>query len=138
MYRLYETTTISDGSVRSLTAPLRSRVTSDGGLILVRELDERLRFGELIEQHWTDSHRGKSTQLALADRLRQSIYSRLAGYEDVNDPERLLQEPEDRSANRGLSSYDVRHRFVANWVYEPAWRASGSRGLRRSDGVEVR
>ena len=28
-----------------------SRVTSDGGLVLVRELDERLGFGELIEQH---------------------------------------------------------------------------------------
>ncbi len=27
-----------------------SRVTSDGGLILVRELDERRGFGELIEQ----------------------------------------------------------------------------------------
>jgi hypothetical protein len=27
-----------------------SRATSDGGLILVRELDERLGFGELIEQ----------------------------------------------------------------------------------------
>ena len=27
-----------------------SRVTSDGGLILVRELDERLGFGELITQ----------------------------------------------------------------------------------------
>ena len=39
-----------------------SRVTSDGGLILVRELDERLGFGELIEQHLTDS-RGKNTQL---------------------------------------------------------------------------
>ena len=28
-----------------------SRVTSNGGLILVRELDERLGFGELIKQH---------------------------------------------------------------------------------------
>ena len=70
-----------------------SRVTSDGGLILVRELDERLQFGELIEQHLTDSRRGKNTQLALADLLRQSIYSRLAGYEDVNDAERLSQDP---------------------------------------------
>ena len=43
-----------------------SRVTSDGGLILVRELDERLGFGELIKQHLTDS-RGKNTQLPLAD-----------------------------------------------------------------------
>jgi hypothetical protein len=28
-----------------------SRITSDGGLIRVRELDERLGFGELITQH---------------------------------------------------------------------------------------
>ena len=60
-----------------------SRVTSDGGLILVRELDERLGFGDLIAQHLTDSRRGKNTQLPLADFLRQSVYSRIAGYADV-------------------------------------------------------
>ncbi len=69
-----------------------SRVTSDGGVILVRELDERLGFSELIEQHLTDL-RGKNTQLPLADLLRQSIYSRMAGYEDVNDAERLAHDP---------------------------------------------
>ena len=69
-----------------------SRVTSDGGLILVRELDERLRCGELIDQYLTDS-RGKNTQLLLADLLRQAVYSRLAGYEDVNDAERLPKDP---------------------------------------------
>jgi hypothetical protein len=70
-----------------------SRVTSDGGLVLVRELDKRLGFGELIEQHLTDSRRGKNTQFPFADLLRQSVYSRLAGYEDVNDAERLSQDP---------------------------------------------
>jgi len=70
-----------------------SRVTSDGGLILVRELDESLGFGDLIAQHLTDSRRGKNTQLPLADLLRQSVYSRIAGYEDVNDAERLSQDP---------------------------------------------
>jgi hypothetical protein len=69
-----------------------SRVTSDGGLILVRELDERLGFGELIEQHLTDP-RGMNTRLPLADLLRQSVYSRLAGYEDMNDAERLSHDP---------------------------------------------
>jgi hypothetical protein len=69
-----------------------SRVTSDGGLILVREVDERLGFSELAEQHLTDP-RGKNTRLPLADLLRQSVYSRLAGYEDVNDAERLSQDP---------------------------------------------
>ena len=69
-----------------------SAVTSDGGLVLVRELDERLGFGELIERHLADA-RGKNTQRPLADLLRQSVYSRLAGYEDVNDAERLSQDP---------------------------------------------
>jgi hypothetical protein len=57
-----------------------ARVTSDGGLILVRELDERLGLSELMGQHLSDSRRGKNIQLPLADLLRQSIYSRLAGY----------------------------------------------------------
>jgi len=70
-----------------------SHVTSDGGLILVRELDERLGFGELITQHLGDSRRGKNTQLPFADLFRQSVYSRIAGYEDVNDAERLAQDP---------------------------------------------
>jgi hypothetical protein len=70
-----------------------SRVTSDGGLVLVRELDERLGFGELVDRHLSDSRRGKNIQLPLADLLRQSIYSRLAGYADVNDAQRLSQDP---------------------------------------------
>jgi Transposase DDE domain group 1 len=70
-----------------------SRVTSDGGLILVRELDERLGLSALMERHLSDSRRGKNIQLPLADLLRQSIYSRLAGYEDVNDAARLSQDP---------------------------------------------
>jgi len=59
----------------------------------MRELDERLGFGELIQQHLTDSRRGKNTQFAFADLLRQSVYSRLAGCEDLNDAERLSKDP---------------------------------------------
>src|ERR1700722_11151126 len=70
-----------------------ARVTSDGGLILVREVGDRLGLSELIDRHLSDSRRGKNIQLPLADLLRQSIYSRLAGYEDVNDAARLPQYP---------------------------------------------
>lgn len=86
-----------------------SRVTSDGGLILVRELDERLGFSELIAQHLTDSRRGKNTQLPLADLLRQSVYSRLAGDEDVNDAERVSQDPTFRL----IGSEKIRERGAA-------------------------
>ena len=69
-----------------------SRVTSNGGLILVRELDERLGFGKLVEQHLIDP-RANNARLSFAELLRQSVYSRLAGYEDVNDAEQLSRDP---------------------------------------------
>ena len=78
---------------RFLRVPFQgSRVTSDSGLILVRELDERLGFSKLIAQHLPDSRR-MNTKFALADLVRQSVYSRLAGYEDMNDAERVSQDP---------------------------------------------
>jgi hypothetical protein len=47
----------------------------------------------LIERHLIDLRRGENVQLPLSDLLRQSVYSRLAGYEDVNDAWRLSQDP---------------------------------------------
>ena len=70
-----------------------SHVTSDGGLLLVRELDERLGLGKLINEHLSDSRQGTNKQFTLADLLRQSVYSRLAGYEDLNDAERVSIDP---------------------------------------------
>ena len=57
-----------------------SRVTSDGGLLLVRELDERLGLSALITDNIMEDRRGKNTQLRLPDLLRQSIYSRRRGF----------------------------------------------------------
>jgi hypothetical protein len=64
--------------------------------LLVRELDERLRLTRLFSDNLTDNCRGKDTQLPLPDLLRQSIYGRVAGYEDLNDTERLSQDPNFR------------------------------------------
>jgi hypothetical protein len=62
-------------------------------VLLVRELDQRLGLRSLMVEHLRDDRREKNTQLPLPDLLRQSIYSRLAGYEDLNDAERLSQDP---------------------------------------------
>ena len=70
-----------------------SRVTSDAGLLLVRELDERLGLEALISEYLNDSRQGLNTQFSLADLLRQSVYSRLAGYEDLNDAVRVSADP---------------------------------------------
>ena len=39
-----------------------SRVTSDAGLVLVRELDERLGLEAIIAEHLSDSRHGLNTQ----------------------------------------------------------------------------
>ena len=70
-----------------------SRITSDAGLILIRELDERLGLATLISEHLSDSRQGLNTQFGLVDLLRQSVYSRLAGYEDLNDAVRVSADP---------------------------------------------
>ena len=84
-------------------------VTSDAGLLLPRELDERLGLDALIEQHLTDPRTGHNRQFPLPDLFRQSIYSRLAGYEDINDAERLAEDPTFRM----LASRERRETSVA-------------------------
>ena len=76
-------------------------VTSDAGLLLPRELDERLGLSAVIERHLTDPRTGRNAQFPLRDLLRQSIYSRLAGYEDTNDAERLAEDPTFRMLASG-------------------------------------
>ena len=81
-----------------------SRITSDAGLILIRELDERLGLETLIAEHLSDSRQGLNTQFTLADLLRQSVYSRLAGYEDLNDAVRVSADPTFRRTSDALST----------------------------------
>lgn len=76
-------------------------------MFLVREWDDRLGFGELIEQHRTDS-RANDTQFSFVDLLRQSVYARVAGYEDVNDAVLLSQDPTFRLIGSKNSRIEVR------------------------------
>ena len=84
-------------------------VTSDAGLLLPRELDERLRLSTLIERHLADPRTGHNSAVPLPDLFRQSIHSRLAGYEDTNDAERLAEDPTFRM----LASHERREISVA-------------------------
>ena len=70
-----------------------AKITSDAGLLAFRELDEAFRLTENARAVLSDCRRGKNTQHTLLAMLRQSIYGRLAGYEDVNDADRLRVDP---------------------------------------------
>src|SRR5215471_735022 len=78
-----------------------STVTSDAGLLAYRELDDALRLTTTAATGLHDTRTRKNTQHRLLALLRQSIYSRLAGYEDVNDAERLCLDPALRAVVGG-------------------------------------
>jgi len=70
-----------------------ARITSDAGLLACRELDGVLGLAEMAPTYLQDTRGGRNVQHELVPLLRQSVYSRLAGYEDTNDAVRLARDP---------------------------------------------
>ena len=108
---------------RRLTLQFRgSVVTSDAGLLAYRELDDALGLSDLAVERLADARTGKSGRHALVGMLRQAVFGRLAGYEDVNDAERLRHDPAMRwivggKAARGCAaSPSQMGRFETRWL----------------------
>ncbi len=99
-----------------------SKVTSDGGLLAYRELDDALGLTEMAAGALRDGRRGKNGWHAVVGMLRQAVFGRLAGYEDVNDAERLSRDPAMRwivggkATDRGAASSSQMGRFETQWL----------------------
>ena len=78
-----------------------AKVTCDAGLLACRKLDDALDLTRTAAGQLQDSRTGPNTQHTATALLRQAIYSRLAGYEDLNDAERLRFDPTMRSVVGG-------------------------------------
>ena len=72
---------------------LGATITSDAGLLACRELDDALGLTETASECLQESRGGRNVQHQFVALLRQSVYSRLAGYEDTDDAERLSDDP---------------------------------------------
>src|SRR5215510_14142657 len=104
-----------------------SVVTSDAGLLAYRELDEALGLSAGAGDLLAEPRTGKNDRHALLGLLRQSVFGRLAGYEDMNDAERLRHDPAMRWVVGGkAASNAARHRRARS----DASRRAGSRQRR--------
>ena len=97
-----------------------AKVTTDAGLLAVRELDGVLGLTEMAGVMIEDKRTGKNIQHELAGLLRQSVYARLAGYEDVNDQERLFNDPAMRAVigEKALERHAASSRTVSRFETE--------------------
>ena len=99
-----------------------SQISSDAGLLPYRELDDALGLSALAGNALSEVRRGKNTRQLFTGLLRQSVFGRLAGYEDVNDAERLSRDPVmraivDRKGLQGAAaSSSQMGRFETAWL----------------------
>src|SRR5277367_3595995 len=99
-----------------------SAITSDAGLLPYRELDDALSLTDTSADVLADSRTGKNGRHRLAGLLRQSVFGRLAGYEDVNDADRLSRDPAmrwvvgDRAITGCAASASQMGRFETKWL----------------------
>lgn len=68
-------------------------LTTDAGLLLVREFDEQLGLTADVCRRVSDLRDGRYVTHDIATLLRQRLYQIVAGYEDVNDATRLRDDP---------------------------------------------
>jgi Transposase DDE domain group 1 len=102
-----------------------SMITSDGGLLAYRELDDALALTASGGERLAEACTGKNRRHLLVGLLRQWVFGRLAGYEDVNDAEGLCGDPAMRWVVGGgapmgrAASAGQMGRFETEWLARP-------------------
>src|SRR3974377_1588929 len=106
------------------TAPL----TSDAGLLPIRQFDERIRFTEQFAGALDDQRDPTFPQQSLLSMVRQRVYGILADYEDQNDHDTLRSDPVFKliagrlPADKDLASQPTLSRFENAVTIADLWQ----------------
>ena len=94
------------------------QTSSDGGWLLLREVDDRIRLSSWFAQCLPDARAQDRTQHDRLEQVRQRLYQIALGYEDCNDADVLRSDPllnvvcgRSVSDGAGLSSQPTLSRF---------------------------
>ena len=102
-------------------------ITSDGGVMLLREVDRRLQLTKRIAAALNDPRCPSKTHHSLLHMLRQRVYGLALGYEDLNDHKTLRKDPAIQTAvdqDQDLASTSTLCRFE-NWIsFDALWDIS--------------
>ena len=99
-------------------------ITSDGGVMLLRETDRRLQLTQRLAAAFNDPRCPSKTRHGLLSILRQRVYGLALGYEDLNDHSTLRKDPAIQTAaaqDQDPASASTLCRFE-NWISPTALR----------------
>jgi hypothetical protein len=81
------------GTKPIVVTPVEAPLSSDAGLLPVRQLDERLGATARFAAALTDPRQAGNVQHTLLEMVRMRVYGILADYEDQNDHDTLRSDP---------------------------------------------
>ncbi len=116
-----------------------AKITTDAGLLAVRELDEMMGLADMATDLIVEGRTGKNIRHQIPGLLRQSVYARLAGCEDVNDQESLARDPAMRAAvgRRALEKTAASSGTVSRFETEILAQYENIEGLASLNGAWV-
>lgn len=102
------------------------KVSSDGGILLLRQADRKLGLTSSVARALTESRRKKSCRHNLVSLMRQRVYGLCMGYEDLNDHNTLRGDVALQTAvqqDKELASASTLCRWENRSDREAAWAA---------------
>jgi hypothetical protein len=120
-------------------------ITSEAGLVLLREFDERLKLTAGLKGLVADERDRRYIEHPTLNLLRQRIYQIAAGYEDANDATFLRHDPTLRAVVAWVNCRWLPSRLYRGWKMRSpgnrsalwsAWAWSGSSDVGRKGSAE--
>ncbi len=108
------------------------RLSSDGGVLLLREIERRLGIAELLGCRVTDQRDPLSTTHTYADMIRARLFAIACGYEDCDDLDALRFDPAFKLACGRLPETGddlMSQPTLSRLENAPSWRELGRMGL---------